>query len=137
VTSQPFNTKSLPATRDAVAPDGSDVRVLVATTRGSFAHFELAAGETSVAVRHRTVEEIWYFLQGRGQMWRELDGHEQMVGVASGVCIAIPTGTAFQLRASGREPLAAIAATMPPWPGPGEAVIVDGPWKPTLTPGPA
>lgn len=42
---------------DAVAPDGSAVRVLLATGRGSVAHFELAPGETSVAVAHRTVEE--------------------------------------------------------------------------------
>jgi mannose-6-phosphate isomerase-like protein (cupin superfamily) len=129
----------MPATRDAVAPDGSDVRVLLATTRGSFAHFELAAGETSVAVRHRTVEEIWYFVQGCGEMWRGRDGHEQTVEVSPGVCITIPAGTAFQLRASGDEALeklAAIGATMPPWPGAGEAVIVDGPWKPTLAPGP-
>lgn len=137
---QPFDTKLLPPTRDAVAPDGSDVRVLLAGPRGGLAHFELAAGETSVAVRHRTVEEIWYFLRGRGEMWRQLDGHEQTVEVAPGVCITIPTGTAFQFRAMGEadremEPLAAIGATMPPWPGAGEAVIVDGPWKPTLAPG--
>jgi mannose-6-phosphate isomerase-like protein (cupin superfamily) len=136
VSHQPFDTKSLPVAPDAVAPDGSDVRVLLATTRGSLAHFELAAGETSLAVRHRTVEEIWYFLHGRGEMWRQLDGHEQTVEVASGVCITIPTGAAFQFRATEKEPLTAIGATMPPWPGAGEAVIVDGPWKPTLAPGP-
>jgi mannose-6-phosphate isomerase-like protein (cupin superfamily) len=140
MSNQPFETNFLPATRDAVAPDGSDVRVLLAGTRGGLAHFELAAGETSVAVRHRTVEEIWCFLQGRGEMWRRLDGHEQTVEVRRGVCITIPVGTAFQFRATGegeREeaPLAAIGATMPPWPGAGEAVIVDGPWKPTLPPG--
>lgn len=131
-----FDTKSLPATRDAVAPDGSDVRVLVATTRGSFAHFELVAGETSLAVRHRTVEEIWYFLQGRGEMWRRLDGYEETVEVGPGVCITIPMGTAFQFRAMADGSLTAIGATMPPWPGAGEAVIVDGPWKPTLRAGP-
>jgi mannose-6-phosphate isomerase-like protein (cupin superfamily) len=135
VTSQPFNTKLLPAAPDAVAPDGSDVRVLLATTRGGLAHFELAPNETSVAVRHRSVEEIWYFLQGRGEMWRQRGGHEQIVEVAPGVCITIPVGTAFQFRSSGDEPLIAIGATMPPWPGAGEAVIVDGPWNPTVAPG--
>jgi mannose-6-phosphate isomerase-like protein (cupin superfamily) len=132
-----FETKILPATRDAVAPDGSDVRILLATTRGSLAHFELKAGETSVAVRHRTVEEIWYFLRGRGEMWRELEGQEQTVAVTPGVCITIPKGTAFQFRAAKHaEPLAAIGVTMPPWPGAGEAEIVDGAWKSTLSPGP-
>ena len=131
-----FETKPLPATSDAVAPDGSDVRVLLATTRGSLAHFELAPDETSVAVRHRSVEEIWYFLRGRGEMWRRFGGHEQTVEVRPGLCVTIPVGTMFQFRAGAEEPLSAIGATMPPWPGAGEAVIVDGPWEPTIKPGP-
>ena len=53
-----FATKRLPAERDVVAPDGGDVRVLLALRGGSMAHFTLAAGETSRAVAHRTVEEI-------------------------------------------------------------------------------
>jgi mannose-6-phosphate isomerase-like protein (cupin superfamily) len=69
-------------------------------------------------------------------MWRQLDGHAETVEVGAGVCITIPVGTAFQFRAREGEALAAIGATMPPWPGAGEAVIVDGPWKPTLAPGP-
>jgi mannose-6-phosphate isomerase-like protein (cupin superfamily) len=35
---------------------------------GSMAHFELAAGKTSRSVTHRTVDEIWYFLEGLGVM---------------------------------------------------------------------
>ena len=53
-----------------VAPDGSDVRVLLSLGGGSMAHFELAPGRVSAAVVHRTVEEIWYVLAGRGEMWR-------------------------------------------------------------------
>ena len=40
---QHFDTMQLPAAPDAVAPDGSDVRVLLQLGRGSMAHFELAA----------------------------------------------------------------------------------------------
>jgi mannose-6-phosphate isomerase-like protein (cupin superfamily) len=102
------------------------------------AHFELAAGETSVAVRHRTVEELWYFVGGRGEMWRRgPDGEELVVTVAAGVCIDIPLGTTFQFRASSDGPLSAIGATMPPWPGDGEAIRADGPWEPTVSPGSA
>ncbi|MCL5005534.1 MAG: hypothetical protein M1404_03285 [Acidobacteria bacterium] len=36
-----FETKRLPLERDAVAPDGSDVRVLLKLKGGSMAHFEL------------------------------------------------------------------------------------------------
>ena len=120
----------LPAEPTVTAPDGSDVRVLLATERGSCAHFELAPGRTSIAVVHRTVEEIWYFLAGRGEMWRAGDGEEEIVEVGPGVCITIPVGTRFQFRAHGDEPLAAVAVTMPPWPGEDEAVVVEGPWQP-------
>lgn len=126
----------LPARPDVVAPDGSDVRVLVRGERASMAHFELPPGATSAAVRHRTVEELWFFLGGRGEMWRRLGDLEQVVEVSSGVCLSIPVGTAFQFRSFGPEPLAAVAATMPPWPGPGEALPVRGPWAPTVRPGP-
>jgi mannose-6-phosphate isomerase-like protein (cupin superfamily) len=77
------------------------------------------------------VEEIWYFLRGRGEMWRKCAAHEEIVAVTTDMCITIPLGTSFQFRAIGEEPLAAIGATIPPWPGEGEAVIVSGPWKPT------
>ena len=131
-----FQTKRLPADPDAVAPDGSDVRVLVQVRGGGLAHFELAAGQTSVAVRHRSVEEMWYFVRGAGEMWRGSGDDEEVVAVSSGICVTIPLGTAFQFRANGTEPLAALGVTIPPWPGTGEAEIVDGPWAPTVQPGP-
>jgi hypothetical protein len=55
-----FATKHLPMARNAVAPDGSDVRLLCGLEGGGLAHSELAPGETAVAVSHRTVEEIWF-----------------------------------------------------------------------------
>jgi mannose-6-phosphate isomerase-like protein (cupin superfamily) len=126
----PFDTKRLPASRDAVAPDGSDVRVLLALTRGSMAHFELPPGHTSKAVTHRTVEEIWFVLSGRGEMWRKQNGQpDAIVPVESGVCLTIPLGTHFQFRSLGAEPLCALGVTMPPWPGEGEAIIVQGKWE--------
>ncbi len=59
-----------------------------------------------------------------------------MVDVEAGTCLTIPVGTAFQFRAEGPAPLAAVGVTMPPWPGDGEAVRTDGPWAPTVEPGP-
>jgi len=125
-----MQTKRLPAQPDAIAPDGSAVRILLSVTGGSMAHFELAPGETSAAVRHRTVEELWFFLSGRGQMWRRRGDEETTVDVEPGVSIDIPLGTTFQFRALGDEPLRAVGVTMPPWPGEDEAILTDGPWKP-------
>ena len=123
-----FTTKRISDRRDAVAPDGSDVRILLGLRGGGLAHFELAPGRTSIAVTHRTVEEIWFFLSGRGEMWRKLESHEEVVPVESGVCITIPLGTWFQFRALGTEPLRALGVTMPPWPGEGEAYEIPGKW---------
>ena len=125
-----FATKRLPAQRDAVAPDASDVRILLGLERGGVAHFELAPGRTSRAVAHRTVEEIWYFVGGRGEMWRRQGAREEVVAVEPGVCLTIPLGTQFQFRSLGAEPLAAVGVTMPPWPGEGEAYEVHGKWEP-------
>ena len=121
---------------DAIAPDGSEVRVLLGLSAGGLAHFQLAEGETSVAVRHKTVEEIWFFLGGQGEMWRRHEGHEQVDPVETGTCLTLPLGTQFQFRSLGPGPLQAIGVTMPPWPGSGEAVPVEGKWQPTVPPGP-
>lgn len=128
-----FATMRLPAARDAVAPDGSDVRVLLGLTGGGLAHFELPAGQTSTAVCHRTVEEIWFFLSGRGELWRKQNGREEIVPVEASVCLTIPVGTHFQFRSFGSEALAAVGVTMPPWPGEEEAVVVQGTWPSTVS----
>jgi len=126
-----FSTMRLPVVPSDVAPDGSDVRVLLQLAGGGMAHFELGPGRTSRAVAHKTVEEIWYVLGGRGEMWRKQEAHEEIVPMEAGVCLTIPVGTNFQFRCLGYEPLSAIGITMLPWPGPGEASEVEGTWSPT------
>jgi len=83
-------------------------------------------------VAHRTVEEVWYFISGRGQMWRRSHDGEEIVDVEPGVSITIPLGTSFQFRSLSHDPLSAVGTTMPPWPGEDEAFAVDGVWKPTV-----
>ena len=121
-----FTTTRLPVNRNAVAPDTSDVRILLRLKGGSMAHFELGPGRTSKAVACRTLEEIWFFVSGRGEMWRKQGAHEEVVPVDPGVCLTIPLGTHFQFRSFGYEPLAAVGVTMPPWPGEGETYDVAG-----------
>jgi mannose-6-phosphate isomerase-like protein (cupin superfamily) len=127
-----FEAKRVPSEIDAVAPDGSAVRVLLGLRGGGMAHFELLPGHTSTAVTHRTIEEIWFFLSGRGEMWRKQGDREEIVPVEQGVCLTIPLGTHFQFRSFGPEPLAAVGVTMPPWPGEDEALVVQGIWQPTV-----
>ena len=128
-----FETKALGEKPDAIAPDGTAVRLLASLAGGSFAHFELPAGAVSHAVAHRTVEEIWYFVAGVGQLWRRQGETESVVDVRPGVCLTIPLGTDFQFRADPTAPLAFVAATMPPWPGETEAFRVEGCWEATVS----
>jgi len=123
-----FETRRISSAPDAVAPDGSEVRVLCRLSSGSLAHFSLAPRAVSKAVAHHTVEEVWYVISGYGRMWRKLGRQEEIVELGPGVSLSIPTGTHFQFRCDGLEPLAAIGTTMPPWPGGDEAYFVEGIW---------
>jgi len=120
---------------DTLAPDGSEIRVLIGgeragIRRASVCEVTLPAGQASRPIAHRSVEEVWYILAGRGEVWRQLPGEEGgIVAVAPGDCLAIPTGCRFQFRAPGPEPLVFLCVTMPPWPGPDEAIpLVSGAW---------
>lgn len=92
------------------------------------AHFELETGKASEAIAHLTVEEIWYVLSGRGEMWRRFGEQEEVVDLETGACITIPVGTHFQFRTMGDAPLEVIGVTMPPWPGEEEAYPAEGKW---------
>ena len=77
---------------------------------------------------NRTVEEIWFFLQGHGQVWRKFKDSETIAEVQPGVSLTIATGAHFQFRNTGEEPLTFVITTMPPWPGDEEAVRVADHW---------
>ena len=128
-----FETRKIGTAVDAIAPDGSEVRLLCSTLHGSMACFRLAPSAVSNAVAHRTVEEIWYFTAGRGRIWRKLGDRVEITEVAPGVSITIPTDAQFQFRCEGGEPLEAVAITMPPWPGADEAYSIPGIWEPTVS----
>jgi mannose-6-phosphate isomerase-like protein (cupin superfamily) len=114
----------LPFDPNYLAPDGSEVRLLVAGTKGNMAHFRLAPGEVSVAKQHASVEELWYFTSGRGEM---CIGDETTV-VCAGVSVRVPPLTRFQFRSIGRDALEAVAVAMPPWPGADEELDAEARW---------
>ncbi len=82
-------------------------------------------GVVTIPVRHRTIEEIWYVLAGRGSVWRGPDG--EIVSVKPGTALTIPLGTWFQFRADPEADLEMILTWMPSWPGDEEAIRVEGP----------
>ncbi len=138
------NVPLLPPSRraaqpDATAPDGSEIRLLAdqrhAATKSSMVEVVLPAGQISRPVYHRTVEEIWYILEGEGQVWRcppdaASVGPEPVEGpppqpVSPGDALVIPTGWRFQFAAGPNAPLRFLCHTTPPWPGEDEAVAAE------------
>ena len=118
---------------DATAPDGSEIRLLVPTvngaTKSSLVAVALDAGQVTRPVFHRTVEEVWYGLEGTGQVWRcPPDAPPAAVLAADlwpGDSLVIPTGWIFQFKAGSEGPLRFVCLTTPPWPGEHEAVPVE------------
>jgi mannose-6-phosphate isomerase-like protein (cupin superfamily) len=127
-----FTTKWINPAPEIIAADGSEVRILCELPRGAMAMFTLMPGAVSKAVAHRTVEEVWCVIRGRGRMWRKSGDQEEVTDLVPGLSVAIPTGSPFQFRNDGTQPLDIVAATMPPWPGEGEAYVVEGKWDPTV-----
>ena len=123
-----FHTTELRENYDGLAPDGSEIRLLNRLAAGSMVHCTLPANETSTAVRHKTVEDIWYFMEGEGQVWRKVGDREEVTDVKPGISLTIPLGTHFQFRNDSTNPLRFVIVTMPPWPGKDEAVKVQGRW---------
>lgn len=113
------------------APDGSRVRVLLATPAASTALFELDPGQVAAAVVHATVDELWFVHAGRGRLWRAREGVEEITELEPGLSLAIPCGTRFQFRAAADAGLVVLGVTLPAWPGPQEARPVAGPWEHT------
>ena len=143
----PLPLSRRPARPDATAPDGSEIRLLAdgrhGASKSSMVEVTLPAGQVSRPVYHRTVEEIWYILEGRGQVWRcppdmaSLSNHAASVGpepvlreaegpppqdVSPGDALVIPTGWRFQFAAAPDSALRFLCHTTPPWPGEDEAM---------------
>jgi mannose-6-phosphate isomerase-like protein (cupin superfamily) len=123
-----FETNTLPADPDAIAPDTSQIRLLGRLPGVSIAHGTLPPSGVSLAIVHRTVEEIWYVLSGEAEILRELDGRAETVVARAGTSLTIPVGTRFQFRTLGASPFTFIMCTVPPWPGEDEAQRAPDHW---------
>ena len=92
------------------------------------ARFEFSAGQISHAVWHPELDELWYVIDGAGEMWRKKDQMSSIDPLGPGTCVSIPRHTAFQCRA-GRAGMTVIAVTLPAWSGDSNAIAAMGPWE--------
>jgi mannose-6-phosphate isomerase-like protein (cupin superfamily) len=115
-----YDLKSQP---DYAAPDGSNIWLLGDEPAGGVALCTLASGRASAPVRHRTVEELWYVVDGHGEIARRHGDRDPFIDeLEPGVCIDVGSGITFQFRALGYHGLTMLLLTMPAWPGSDEAV---------------
>jgi mannose-6-phosphate isomerase-like protein (cupin superfamily) len=106
--------------RDAAEPfttaDGSTIRSLLdrstaPVARQSLAEATIGPGEATVRHYHRDSEEIYYLVEGAGEM--ELDG--ESAPVAAGDAILSPPGAWHQIRARDSGPLRLLCMCAPPY----------------------
>jgi mannose-6-phosphate isomerase-like protein (cupin superfamily) len=95
---QPFTTK-----------DGSTIRELHHTEQQSLAEASLEPGRATERHYHSRTEEIYFVLEGEGEM--EVDGERR--GVAPGDAVLIPAGARHQVRAD--APLRFLCCCAPPY----------------------
>ena len=129
-----MNTVHLEDADRGRSPLGAFIRYLQDGPHGTMIHSTVPPGMVGRACHFRSIDEYWFVLSGRGEVWRRArDGAESITELRPGVSVDIPLGTEFQYRCTGGEPLAFICTPLPPWPGDEEAVLVDGPWEPRNT----
>ena len=104
---------------------------LARTESCSFAEFALPAQQTSRAVVHDHLDEVWYVLAGTASVWLRGDAGERIERITVADCVTIPKGTAFQTQA-GPDGIRVVAVTAPPWGGDGDARLVPGYWVSTF-----
>jgi len=127
----PVGRRSLAS--DATAPDGSEIRLLIGQRHGaahaSMVEVLLPSGQVSRPVWHRNVEEVWYVLEGCGQVWRCAPDDDPRkispVWVNAGDALTIPVRWTFQFSAPDDVALLFLCVTVPPWPGEDEAQLAD------------
>jgi mannose-6-phosphate isomerase-like protein (cupin superfamily) len=119
----------LPAQHSYKAPDGSYIWKLPDVRGAGLSKCLLPAKHISKAKRHKTVDEIWYFVSGDGQLWRKGDrDSEEVIDAECGLSATIPAGTHFQFRNTGNSDLVVLIVTSPIWPGEQEAEDVENYW---------
>ncbi len=111
-----MEVRSLAGAESFVTADGSTIRELFGLPTGgvehqSLAEATLAPGQATQRHYHRASEEIYFVLDGQGEM--EVDGVRRRIAV--GDAMAIPPGAWHELRAEGDRPLRILCCCAPPY----------------------
>jgi mannose-6-phosphate isomerase-like protein (cupin superfamily) len=104
-----MHVQSLAAAEPFTTKDGSTIRELHHTAEQSLAEATLGPGRATQRHYHARTEEIYFLLEGEGEM--EVDGDRLRVG--PGDAVLIPAGAWHQIRAE--APLRFLCTCAPPY----------------------
>jgi mannose-6-phosphate isomerase-like protein (cupin superfamily) len=104
-----MNVSSLVGAEPFTTKDGSTIRELHHTAEQSLAEASLPAGAQTQRHYHVVTEEIYFLLEGEGEL--ELDGERR--DVSPGDAILIPPGARHTIEA--RTPLRFLCCCAPPY----------------------
>jgi mannose-6-phosphate isomerase-like protein (cupin superfamily) len=104
-----MQVESLAAADPFTTKDGSTIRELHHTAEQSLAEATLEPGQATDRHYHARSEEIYFLLEGEGEM--EVDGERRHVG--PGDAVLIPAGARHQIRAE--TPLRFLCCCAPPY----------------------
>ena len=103
----------LPAVADCRRPDGSDIRRLGSTELGTMVHRTLNAGDRSTSVHADGVRELWYVIDGYGELHRNSPASaSEAVPLWPGFCVSVE-GDGYQLQSTGAGALHIFVLSMP------------------------
>jgi mannose-6-phosphate isomerase-like protein (cupin superfamily) len=104
-----MEVQSLAAAQPFTTKDGSTIRELHHTAAQSLAEATLDPGQATERHYHARTEEIYFLLEGEGDM--EVDGNRRRVG--PGDAVLIPAGAWHEIRAA--SPLRFLCTCAPPY----------------------
>jgi mannose-6-phosphate isomerase-like protein (cupin superfamily) len=104
-----MDVASLASAEPFTTRDGSTIRELHHTEEQSLAEARLEPGQATERHYHARTEEIYFLLEGEGDL--EIDGERRSVG--PGDAILIPPGARHQIRAD--SPLRFLCCCAPPY----------------------
>jgi mannose-6-phosphate isomerase-like protein (cupin superfamily) len=109
-----MDVKNLKHVESFITMDGSEIRELLAYRNScirnqSLAEARIASGNRTAPHYHRKTEEIYYILQGQGEM--TIDDATQSVGPLD--AIAIPPGAVHSILNTGSQPLVLLCCCAP------------------------
>ncbi len=117
-TSSPWITGLLPVDHSDVAADGSLVRLLGRVPGASAIHCSVPARQVGNPSYNVGLDELWFFLDGNGQLWRRPRDRSvpgEVVDVRAGSIVSIPRDVEFQFRNTCDRELVFICMTSPAW----------------------